>query len=197
LRRPRRDVLASRCSERGLPLVMISSAAVFGLPDGRAHSESEMPAPLDEAGCLARDRERSVVEAHPDALVIRTGPLFGGGALGTQPFARNVRSSATGAPGAIVTPTYVADAIDATLDLLIDGERGVWHLPNQGEMPLEAWLAHPSAAGVHPGASRLPALRSEHGALLPTLSDAVGRWRDAQGRRSAPDQRDDLEAVRD
>ncbi|MFL5737065.1 MAG: family 1 glycosylhydrolase [Actinomycetota bacterium] len=196
LRRPGRDVLAAWAAARGLPLGMISSAAVFGLPDGRAHAESEIPAPLDEAGCLARDRERSVVEAHPDALVIRTGPLFGGGDLGTQPFARILRSSATGTPDAIVTPTYVVDAIDHTLDLLIDGERGVWHLANQGEMPLETWLAHPSAAGVHPGASRLPALRSEHGALLPSLSDAVARWRDTRTGRG-PDERDDLAASRD
>jgi dTDP-4-dehydrorhamnose reductase len=196
MRRPRRDVLAARCAERGLPLVMISSAAVFGLPDGRAHGENETPAPLDEAGCLARDRERSVVDAHPDALVIRTGPLFGGPVSGTQPFARSLRSSAIGAPDAIVSPTYVVDAIDATLDLLIDGEHGVWHLANRGEMPLDTWLAHPSAAGVHPGASRLPALRSERGTLLPTLSDAVARWRDAQTGR-APDERDDLAAARD
>jgi hypothetical protein len=63
-------------------------------------------------------------------------------------------------------------------------------------MPLETWLEHPSAAGVHPGAARLPALRSVHGPLLPTLGDAVARWRDAEtGRRS--DERDDLTAVRD
>jgi dTDP-4-dehydrorhamnose reductase len=196
LRRPRRDVLAARSAERGLPLVMISSAAVFGLADGRAHTESEIPAALDEAGVLARDRERSVVKAHRDALVIRTGPLFGGGDLGTQPFARSLRASAIGAPDAVVTPTYVVDAIDHALDLLIDGERGVWHLANQGEMPLQTWLAHPSAAGVHPGASRLPALRSVRGELLPTLSDAVGRWRDVRTARGA-DERDDLAAARD
>ncbi|MFL5766433.1 MAG: family 1 glycosylhydrolase [Actinomycetota bacterium] len=196
MRRPRREVLAARCAEGGLPLVMLSSAAVFGMPDGRAHAESEIPVPLDEAGSIALARERAVSEAHPGALVIRTGALFGGAGCGTEPFAKTLRSSASGSRDAIVSPTYVADAIEATLDLLIDGERGVWHLANQGEMPLEMWLSHPSAAGVHPGAARLPALRSVHGALLPTLSDAVARWRD-QRAGGELDERDDLVSARD
>jgi dTDP-4-dehydrorhamnose reductase len=32
----------------------------------------------------------------------------------------------------IVTPTYVPDLVHSTLDLLLDGEGGVWHLANQG-----------------------------------------------------------------
>ena len=32
----------------------------------------------------------------------------------------------------IVSPTYVPDLVHAVLDLLIDGETGIWHLTNQG-----------------------------------------------------------------
>jgi dTDP-4-dehydrorhamnose reductase len=31
-----------------------------------------------------------------------------------------------------VSPTYVPDLVHATLDLLLDGESGIWHLTNQG-----------------------------------------------------------------
>ena len=32
----------------------------------------------------------------------------------------------------IVSPTYVPDLVNAALDLLQDGEFGIWHLSNQG-----------------------------------------------------------------
>ncbi|MGI4881446.1 MAG: hypothetical protein ACRYG4_28625 [Janthinobacterium lividum] len=36
-----------------------------------------------------------------------------------------------------MSPTYIPDLVDATLDLLIDGEVGVWHLSNPGRV---SWL---------------------------------------------------------
>ena len=32
----------------------------------------------------------------------------------------------------VISPTYVPDLTHAALDLLIDGEGGLWHLANQG-----------------------------------------------------------------
>jgi dTDP-4-dehydrorhamnose reductase len=32
-----------------------------------------------------------------------------------------------------VSPSYLPDLADAALDLLVDGEKGVWHLANAGE----------------------------------------------------------------
>jgi dTDP-4-dehydrorhamnose reductase len=51
----------------------------------------------------------------------------------------------------IVSPTYVPDLVHASLDLLLDGETGVWHLTNQGAV---SWydLAREVAA-----VARLPA----------------------------------------
>src|SRR5688572_30883318 len=31
-----------------------------------------------------------------------------------------------------ISPTYVPDLVNAALDLLIDGEHGIWHLANSG-----------------------------------------------------------------
>ena len=36
------------------------------------------------------------------------------------------------ADDAWVSPTYVPDLVNVSLDLLMDGESGVWHLANQG-----------------------------------------------------------------
>jgi dTDP-4-dehydrorhamnose reductase len=32
----------------------------------------------------------------------------------------------------VISPTYVPDLVHTCLDLLIDGEKGVWHLANSG-----------------------------------------------------------------
>ena len=33
-----------------------------------------------------------------------------------------------------ISPTYVPHLVNATLDLIIDGESGIWHLANKGSM---------------------------------------------------------------
>ena len=88
-----------------------------------------------------------------------------------------------------VSPTYVPDLVHASLDLLIDGETGVWHLANRGATSwaeLAAWTV--DAAGLDgslvlpvPGAvlgyraprPRNVALASERGSLMPTLEHAI------------------------
>jgi dTDP-4-dehydrorhamnose reductase len=92
----------------------------------------------------------------------------------------------------VVTPTYVPDLVNVSLDLLIDRERGVWHLTN-GEAVTWADLARKACevAGVDPrGLQERPArelgyvavrpaysaLGSERGMLLPSLEDALGRY---------------------
>ena len=92
----------------------------------------------------------------------------------------------------VVSPTYVPELVHASLDLLIDGEQGVWHLSNQGEITW-AELARRSAAmaGLDPAlvqdcemsalgltASRpaYSALGSERGQLLPPLDESLHRY---------------------
>jgi dTDP-4-dehydrorhamnose reductase len=91
-----------------------------------------------------------------------------------------------------VSPTYVPDLVDASLDLLIDGECGVWHLANRGAATwAELAACAVAAAGLDrglvvpvPGASlgytaprpRNVPLASERGALMPTLEQAIDRY---------------------
>ncbi len=96
------------------------------------------------------------------------------------------------AADAVVSPTYVPDLVDATLDLLIDGESGVWHLANEGETTWADFARvaatkaglDPAAVEARPSAAlgfsaRRPAysvLSSERGRLLPKLDDALCRY---------------------
>jgi dTDP-4-dehydrorhamnose reductase len=91
-----------------------------------------------------------------------------------------------------VSPTYVPDLVDASLDLLIDGERGVWHLANQGALSWVEFAAEGARlAGI--GTKKLhavphqslqlraarplySALTSERGLLLPSIGDALERY---------------------
>ncbi len=189
-------VLAGECARLGLPLLTFSSDLVF---DGRKRSpyvESDAVAPLNVYGCSKAEAEERVLEALPSALIVRTSAFFG-------PWdERNfitaaIRTLAAGrafvaANDAVVSPTYVPDLVHASLDLLIDGESGVWHLANPGAITWEA-LARRAAelAGINPtgiqgrptdalglGAQRplYSALGSERGTLLPPLDDALMRY---------------------
>jgi dTDP-4-dehydrorhamnose reductase len=91
-----------------------------------------------------------------------------------------------------VSPTYVPDLVDAALDLLIDGEVGLWHLANRGETTWAAFAADLArACGLDIGrvkgapwrtlgyrAQRPPhvPLASERGVLMPTLAEAIVRF---------------------
>jgi dTDP-4-dehydrorhamnose reductase len=91
-----------------------------------------------------------------------------------------------------VSPTYVPDLIETCLDLLVDGEAGLWHLANQGDV---SWaelveraagaaavdvstLRRTSGAGAGEVAPRprYGVLGSERASLLPTLDDALTRY---------------------
>ena len=188
--------LAAGCAERGISLVTYSSDLVFDGAKRTPYVESDPVAPLNVYGRTKAEGERRVLAAHPAALVVRTSAFFG--PWDTYNFVTiALRELAAGRPfvaadDATVSPTYVPDLVHATLDLLIDGERGVWHLANPGAITW-AELARRAAAlaGLDPGgvvarptralgfvAPRplYSVLGSERGTLLPSLEDALDRY---------------------
>jgi dTDP-4-dehydrorhamnose reductase len=98
----------------------------------------------------------------------------------------------TAASDLTVSPTYVPDLVHACLDLLIDGESGIWHLSNGGAVTwAELALRASSMAGLDPEqvqpvlCSSLPfiarrpaysALASGRGTLMPSLDHALERY---------------------
>ena len=85
----------------------------------------------------------------------------------------------------LVSPTYVPDLAHAVLDLLIDGETGIWHLANEGEISWhdlasnvaqEAGVATASLIKAGGGRTGITALSSERGLILPSLDNAIQRF---------------------
>ena len=188
--------LAVACAEHELPFVTFSSDLVFDGEASEPYVESQIARPLNVYGSSKAEAERVVLEGHPLALVIRTSAFFG--PWDQYNFPSVVLRSLLRGQGftaindLTVSPTYVPDLVNATLDLLIDGEAGVWHLVNRGAI---TWshFAHQVAdrARVDSGrlvtaswrslglAARRPsnsALSSERGVLLPSLDDALDRY---------------------
>ncbi|HEY0835251.1 MAG TPA: sugar nucleotide-binding protein, partial [Azospirillum sp.] len=191
------DVLGAACRAAGVPLLAFSSHLVFDGGRDAPYTEDDAPAPLSVYGAAKLEAERRLLDADPDALVVRSGPAFG-------PWddrnlaARAIRAVAGGrffpaACDVTVSPSYLPDVVNVALDLLMDGERGVWHLANTGAVTWaefargavrDAGLDPQRVLGV-PAAdlnwkARRPAysaLRSVRGAGLPSLDDALRRYR--------------------
>jgi len=188
--------LAKACAQQALPLVTFSSDLVFDGIRSQPYLESNAVAPLNVYGKSKAAAEAWVQVAHPEALIVRTSAFFGPWD-GFNFLTLVLRTLAAGKPfvaaeDAVVSPTYVPDLVNTVLDLLIDGETGLWHLANAGEM---AWaeLARfvAAQAGLNPHniealpmeslgwAAPRPAysvLGSERGVLLPALDGAIDRY---------------------
>ncbi|MFN2431586.1 MAG: family 1 glycosylhydrolase [Gemmatimonadota bacterium] len=186
--------VARACAARGTPLLAFSSARVFGAARAAAPVEEDLPSPRTRLARAYVRGERALLQGPAPALVVRAGDLFGGGAADT--LGEALRALALGrrhmaAADVAVTPTYLPDLVNAALDLLIDGERGLWHLA--GEVTLTpAELARRAAEvagldgtlvesrpawalGLGTSTRRSGALASRRGRLLPPFGDALRR----------------------
>ena len=187
---------ADACSRRGIPLLTFSSDLVFGGEKRAPYVESDEVAPLSVYGRSKALAEERVTAACPQALVIRTSAFFGPwdefNFVTLALAALAAGDSFTAADDVVVSPTYVPDLVNTSLDLLIDGETGIWHLANEGAL---TWyeLARDAAALAGVDSSRLEprpvasfglparrpaysALGSERGLLLRPLGDALLRY---------------------
>jgi dTDP-4-dehydrorhamnose reductase len=189
-------LLARACAAQGLRFVGFSSDLVFDGRKRRAYVEDDAPAPLNAYGRSKARAEAAVLEAGGAALMIRTAAFFS--PFDPHNFAQAVVRSLTArqpfraAADLVVSPTYTPDLVNATLDLLIDGETGLWHLANEGALTwaefavrigracgLDERLVVPVPAKVLDWPAARPAsvpLASTRGRLMPTLDDAIDRF---------------------
>jgi dTDP-4-dehydrorhamnose reductase len=189
-------ILAAACAERDVALLTFSSDLVFDGTHSRPYVEHDPVSPLSVYGDSKVQAETAVLQHLPTALVIRTSAFFG-------PWDRHnvvtlaLHALASKRPfvvadNVMISPTYVPDLVQASLDLLIDRETGLWHLANAGALSWAelarqaAELAGLDAQGVvgRPVealglVARRPVysvLGSARGWLLPTLDDALLRY---------------------
>jgi dTDP-4-dehydrorhamnose reductase len=190
------ETLAHSCAGHGIPLVAFSSDLVFDGGKGAPYVESDVVAPLGVYGRTKAECESRVLGALPSALVIRTAAFFG-------PWdewnflTRTLASLMIGVPvdaadDLVVSPTYVPDLVHGTLDLLIDGERGIWHLANAGETSWADFARMAARAadldeslvrrrphtqlGLTAARPAFAAMESERGRILPPLEAALGAY---------------------
>jgi dTDP-4-dehydrorhamnose reductase len=190
--------LAAECANRGIQLVTFSSDLVFDGQKGSAYLESDSPNPLNVYGLSKAAAEQGVLQQHPGALVVRTSAFFGPWDeynFVTVALRELAQGRSFSAPvDSVISPTYVPDLVSQTLDLMIDGETGVWHLANQGSI---SWYELARCAAEMAGVDssqlrgcrtadlRLPAerplqtaLASERGWIMPSLENALQRYLD-------------------
>jgi dTDP-4-dehydrorhamnose reductase len=203
--------LTRACAQSGIKLVTFSSDLVFDGKKQTPYVETDETSPLNVYGQSKAAAEREVLSGLPDALVVRTSAFFGPWdeynfvtmALRTLASGQRFRA----ANDAFISPTYVPDLVHATLDLLIDNERGVWHLANAGVLTWADFARSAAgAAGLDSSlveecstqslnlAARRPrysVLTSERGSLLPSLNDALTRYLGACEVRWMDDTRDE------
>ncbi len=186
-------VLASACAHSGIRLVTFSSDLVFDGASDVPYVEHDTPNPRNAYGRGKRAAELEVSAQCASALIVRTAAFFGPWdahnfvtqALSALRDGRRWRAAAD----QWVSPTYVPDLVHATLDLLVDGERGIWHLANAGAITwAELARVAADAAGLDrgmieavPGAElgqkaarpRYAALASTRGSPMRPLQDAL------------------------
>jgi dTDP-4-dehydrorhamnose reductase len=190
------QLLAQLTADYGIQFVTFSSDLVFDGDKGTPYTEQDATNPLNVYGLTKVKAETFVLAANPNSLVIRTSAFFG--PWDDYNFAHTVRRSLITeetihvAKDALISPTYVPDLVHAALDLLVDEEKGIWHLASNGEL---TWADFANEVADRFGLNRkyinpinteefsYPAKRplysvltSSRGVLLPPLEDALRRY---------------------
>ena len=183
------ELLGKACKLHGIPLVTFSSDLVFDGQLGRSYIERDEPAPVCGYGRSKAEAESRLMEIDSDALIVRTSAFFG--PWDRYNFVYNTVEAlrrgedVTASDKTVVSPTYVPDLVHAALDLLLDEEKGVWHLTNQGavswhELACEvADRAQLDRKQLRPVEDSVPAdtsLVSKRGILLRPLEHALDEF---------------------
>jgi dTDP-4-dehydrorhamnose reductase len=190
------ELLAEVCHGKGIPFLTFSSDLVFNGEKKNPYTETDHVQPLSIYGESKAVAEEKVLKAYPGALVIRSSAFFGPWDKYNFVYSvlRSIRKNTVlELPGdVVVSPTYLPDMVHASLDLLIDGAKGIWHLANDGYV---SWadFAQEVAKQADKGNFQLirkrmeemswiaarplySVLETEKGPRLPTLDNALERY---------------------
>ncbi len=184
---------AAACRAR---YVTFSTDLVFDGFGETPYVESDSTRPINTYGASKRAAEERVAALASDALIVRTAAFFG--SVEHHGFlTRALREVSAGrellaADDVVISPTYVPHLVDAVLDLLIDGEHGIWHLANHGQI---SWADFAALAarfaslddslvrrvsiaelGLRARRPAFSALDSERGKIMPTLELGVTEY---------------------
>jgi dTDP-4-dehydrorhamnose reductase len=198
-------ILATACAQHNAAMLTFSSDLVFNGALTNPYVESDIVAPLNVYGCSKVLAEKLVLHAYPASLVIRTSAFFGPwdeyNFVTVALRELSAGNAFVAAEDRVVSPTYIPDLVHVSLDLLIDGESGLWHLANKSaSVQLTegiTWAELAKLAAKQAGISvsnlitlpmreiGLPAKRptysvlgSDRGQLMPCLDQAMSHYFD-------------------
>jgi dTDP-4-dehydrorhamnose reductase len=188
--------LSKACAVHGIRFVNFSTDLVFDGLKMKPYVESDSPSPLNTYGRSKAQAERMIMNVNPDALIIRTSAFFG--PWDKYNFASHVLNTLTrgeeyfAADDVRISPTYVPDLVHHALDLLIDGEKAIWHISNNGSVTWFEFAKEIAERGkvnhqlithrpMHEMSltAKRPAysvLKSEKGIILPSVNHALDRF---------------------
>lgn len=190
------DNLAHACAVKKIRFVNFSSDLVFDGLKEAPYVESDKPSPLSTYGSSKVEAEYRVLARHPESLVVRTSAFFGPWDrynfvhLVLAALHRGEKFAAI--DDVVVSPTYIPDLVDAALDLMIDDEKGIWHVVSEGSVTWSEFAGLVAmAAGYNSSRvegkpldsfalnARRPAfsaLTSQRASLAPPLENALERF---------------------
>ncbi|RYZ48604.1 MAG: SDR family oxidoreductase [Proteobacteria bacterium] len=188
--------LSAIAKEQGIKFLQFSSDLVFDGLKAHAYVESDETAALSVYGRSKVKMEEELLASHDSSLIIRSSAFFGPwdeyNALteAMRTIARGQEYHA--ADDVVVSPTYLPDLVNASLDLMIDDEKGLWHLTNVGtvsfvefarmaakRLNLKASLIvrrSASEMGYTAARPKFSALSSEKAQIMPKLENALDRY---------------------
>jgi dTDP-4-dehydrorhamnose reductase len=190
------QLLSAVCSKHGIRLMTYSSDLVFDGNKQSPYVEMDSVKSLNVYGESKVKGEKAVQKICADALIIRTSSFFG--PWDQYNFVYHVMNSLENqctmsvANNIMISPTYVPDLVNRSLDLFIDEEKGIWHICNDGKL---TWydLAAMVADRMKTNTKNLVAtpaeemnwkakrplysvLESERGGKLPSVDNALERY---------------------
>ena len=190
------ELLGYACNKYGIQYLTFSSDMVFDGTKKSPYLENDKINPLNVYGKSKAEAEFSVLNANPEAMIVRTSSFFG--PWDKYNFVHNVIQTLSAdlvfaaADNIFISPTYVPDLVNVSLDLLIDKEKGIWHLTNNGEITwADLAIKVAEKAGYNGGMvlaqpyelmnwkairPKYSVLKSDKGILLPSLNNALNRY---------------------
>jgi len=190
------EFLALACYKHGIKFLTFSSDLVFDGTKDNAYVESDEPRPINIYGKSKAESESRVLIADKTSLIIRTSAFFG--PWDQYNFVNHVVNSLVKAQNChvlndvYISPSYIPDLVNSSLDLLIDDEKEIWHVTNDGEitwadMAYEvARISGYDKKFLKPRSLQLmnlkaprpiySVLKSEKGIILPPLENALSRY---------------------
>ena len=188
--------LAKYCAKYGIQLLSFSSDLVFDGKKLSPYYEGDPVNPLNIYGWSKARAEEYMRQFCPNALIVRTSAFFG--PWDNYNFITSaLESFKKGEPFAVakdvvISPTYIPDLVHTCLDLLIDKEKGIWHIANDGEI---TWADFAIMVSERSGHTRnlldlktlkemqfiaqrpyYSVLKTQKGIKLPRLENALDRY---------------------